>query len=162
VPRRSAVRLVVALAPALILVGGIVALVITTHTPNSTQSLGPQLPGPPLMFPSPNATYTGDRIWYNFTVTVDRANLTWAMLQFHVTPGPLTRDSANWTLNARDSGSVVVAAFSEAGGNWTTDSASFVSTGETIVLETDSPLTMGAFGVSCPTLGPGNWTVGLS
>jgi len=114
------------------------------------------------MFPSPNATYTGDRIWYNFTVTVDRANLTWAMLQFHVTPGPLTRDPANWTLNARDSGSVMVAAFGEAGGNWTTGSTFLVTTGETIVLETDSPLTMGEFGVSCPTLGPGNWTVELS
>jgi hypothetical protein len=115
-----------------------------------------------MAFSPPTPDYGRSWIWYNFTVTVYQPNLTWKMFEFKITPGPLTRGSANWTLTIQDAASSPVASFEPAFGNWTSLSPALAATGETIVLETDSSLTMGDFSVACPSLGPGSYSVELS
>ena len=155
--RRTTVRLGVVLVPTVLLVAGVAYLVLTLPPTRSPQ--GPQIATSPLTFAPPVTSYSGDRIWYNFTSKVDQQNITWGMVRFQTEPGPLTRGTANWSLEVRNVASEVDASYTLVAGNWTSDSAAPVLSGETIVLETDSSLTMGAFGTSCPSLGSGAWGV---
>ncbi|MFI5415460.1 MAG: hypothetical protein ACHQ16_07395 [Candidatus Lutacidiplasmatales archaeon] len=159
--RRSAVRFGVVFLPVLVLVAVVVVFVTTLPPPTSPDRPGAPAYSAPLQFPSPNASYGGSRIWYNFSLTVNQPNLTWTMLRFSVTPGPLTKGISNWSLSAIGRSSEVVATFQLTAGNWTSASPAIVVTGDLLSLETDSSLTFGEFGVSWPSLGPGSYGVEL-
>jgi hypothetical protein len=160
VPRRAVVRLVVVLVPTALLIAIVTLLALTA--PPARVPTGPQIPATPMSFQAPTPAYAGGWSWYNFTVTLNQPNLTWKIFEFTVIPGPLSRAPTNWSLTVQDAASTTVASYELVSGHWTTLSAAPTSTGETIVLETDSSLTMGEFAVESPSLGPGSWGVELS
>lgn len=148
------------LVPALLLVAGVAVYVLTL--PPSRSPEGPQVSPTVLSVASPGPAYGVGKVWNNFTVTAYRTNLTWNLFQFFITPGPLTRGPANWTLFAQTTESALLATFVYFAGDWTSSSSAPVMTGDTLVLETDSSLTMAEFGVSWPSLGTGTYGVELS
>jgi hypothetical protein len=147
--------------PTLVLAAFVAILAITLPQPLSPRGPGGLASSTALEFLAPTPSYEGSRLWYNFSVTVNQPNLTWAMLRFSVTPGPLTRSISNWTLRAIDPGSDLVASFQLAAGNWTSDSTRGVVTGDSLLLEADSSLTLGDFNAAWPGLGPGSYSVEL-
>ena len=122
----------------------------------------PELPPPfPVTFNAPEPVYFGPHIWYNFTVNVTVSNFTWKDLRCFVVAGPLTKSETNWTLIVMDSSFGLVAAYEEFLGNWTTSSAAGVLSDDVVVLETESPLTLGYFGVTGAWYGVGGYSVEL-
>jgi hypothetical protein len=123
------------------------------------------LPAPPPQVLSINGTgpvYAGADIWYNFIVTPYFGNLTWQLLRFWVSPGPLTRSETNWTLDSMNASSVPIASYIDSSGNWSTASNAPVLPGEVVSLKVDSPLALGVFWVEWPIFGGGETGVELS
>lgn len=164
-PQRGVIRdwsgIAVVVAGAVILVAAFsflaLAIPFSTRAPE-----GPQLASSPVTFQDPNTSYAGHEIWYNFTVTAQQENLTWNEIEFQVVPGPLTRAMTNWSLEVQNATLGVVAGYQLQSGNWTSTSAAPVSDGETIVLQTDSPLLFGFLDAFYPSLGGGSWGVEIS
>lgn len=155
--RRRALRFGIVLAPALALVVSVAYLALTVPPSQSPQ--GPPARTPALAVSFPVTSYLGSRIWYNFTVTAEASNVSWASVQFGVEPGPLTKAATNWSLGVWNAAGDLVAPHQSDSQNWTTVSAAPVVSGESVVLETDSPLTFGSLWAEWPTVGPGAWGV---